>query len=81
MEEDTLQVTIIWWKIKTDNHISSNQIQKILPKMLNKINKTNLANLMETLRLANIKQLWVIQEAVTLQLMLTEQLQVARKNK
>jgi hypothetical protein len=81
MEEDTLQVTIIWWKIKTDNHISSNQIQKILPKMLNKINKTNLANLMETLRLANIKQLWVIQVAVTLQLMLTEQLQVARKNK
>jgi hypothetical protein len=49
--------------------------------MLNKINKTNLANLMETLRLANIKQLWVIQEAVTLQLILTEQLQVARKNK
>jgi hypothetical protein len=57
MEEDTLQATIIWWKIKTDNHINSNQIQKILPKMLNKINKTNLANLMETLRLANIKQL------------------------
>ena len=57
MEEDTLQVTIIWWKIKMDNLINSNQIQKILPKMLNKINKTNLANLMETLRLANIKQL------------------------
>ena len=81
MEEDTLQVTIIWWKIKTDNHINSNQIQKILPKMLNKINKTNLANLMETLQLANIKQLLVIQEVVTLQLMLMEQLQVARKNK